>query len=286
MTKILDGKALSAVIRSEIKENLIKCYKKTDKRCVLAVVLVGEDLASQIYVRNKSIACEQTGITSITIKMSADSTQEEVELKVKSLCADNSVNGVLVQLPLPKRLDEKRILALIPQNKDVDGFSVWNAGGLFKGDEGVLLPCTPRGIIELLKRNDVELAGKRAVVVGRSNIVGKPLAMLLLNENCTVTICHSKTQNLSDITKQADILVCAIGKAKFFTKEMIKNGAVVVDVGMNRIDGKLCGDVDYQNVQEKTSAITPVPGGVGPMTITMLLYNTYLTFMRNNDELQ
>ncbi len=286
MTKILDGKALSAVIRSEIKENLAKCYEKTDKRCALAVVLVGENPASQIYVRNKAIACEQTGITSIAVKMPTESTQEEVEAEVKRLCDDETVDGVLVQLPLPKHLDEKRILAIIPQYKDVDGFSIWNAGGLFKGNDEVLLPATPHGIIELLKRNDIELAGKHAVVVGRSNIVGKPVSMLLLNENCTVTMCHSKTKNLPEITKQSDILVCAIGKAKFFTEDMVKDGAVVVDVGTNRIDGKLYGDVDYQAVCGKTLAITPVPGGVGPMTITMLLYNTYLTFMRKNNELQ
>ena len=250
------------------------------KEIGLAVVLVGEDPASQVYVRNKIKACEEVGIRSFSYHLPAESSQEEVEALVDELVVSEKVHGILVQLPLPKHLDEKRILKRIPASKDVDGFCAENVGNLAMNRE-TIVACTPFGVMKMLEEYGIDPKGKSAVVLGRSNIVGKPMAMLLVNADATVTVCHSKTKDLKDVCAAADILVVAIGRAKFVTADMVKQGAVVIDVGMDRDEnGKLCGDVDYENVKEKASFITPVPGGVGPMTITMLLYNTYIAASR------
>lgn len=271
---ILDGKRISALIRAELKEKTEEIYGKSGKRAGLAVILVGEDPASKVYVRNKIKGCEEAGILSFEYYLPESATEEEVLSLIACLAADERVNGILVQLPLPAHLNAGRILRSIPAEKDVDGFLAENIGSLALNEE-CTVACTPFGVMELLKRYGIDPEGKNAVVVGRSNIVGKPMAMLLLNANATVTVCHSKTRNLKEICVGADILVAAIGKAKFITADMVKEGAVVVDVGMNRDEnGKLCGDVDYEGVKEKASFITPVPGGVGPMTIAMLLTNT------------
>lgn len=278
--QILDGKAFAADYRLKIAEK-VKNLKETDNIVPgLAVVIIGEDPASQIYVRNKMKACEAAGIKSFNVVLPETITQSEAEEEVKKLAENSEVDGIIVQLPLPKKFDEKRILSLIPVEKDVDGLSSENLGKLLKGEDS-LISCTPYGIIELLKGYGVKFAGKTAVVLGRSNMVGKPVAALLLRENATVTVCHSKTENIASYTKNADILVAAIGKAKFVTADMVKDGAVVVDVGINRIDGKIYGDVDYESVKDKCSLITPVPGGVGPMTVTMLLQNTFNACIKN-----
>lgn len=270
--KLIDGKALAAELRAELKEKIDDMPQKPG----LAVVIVGEDPASKIYVRNKIRACQELGIRSYSYELPVTATQAEVEALLDELAADNKINGVLLQLPLPKHLDSESAMAHVPFKKDVDGFSAKNLGLLLQHKEKIVA-CTPLGIMKMLERYGVEPSGKRAVVLGRSETVGKPMAMLLLNANATVTICHSKTQKLKEICCEADILVSAIGKANFVTADMVKSGAVVIDVGMNRDEnGKLCGDVDFENVKEKASLITPVPGGVGPMTITMLMYNTYL----------
>lgn len=269
----IDGKALSSKMRDEIKLEVKKIKVEKGVEPCLAVVLVGNDPASEIYVRNKIRGCEYTGIKSLSYKLDESTTEEELVLLIEKLNNDKSVHGILVQMPLPKHINEKRILSLINPKKDVDGFSVEQIGMLGLGTPD-LITCTPNGVIELIKSTGVEMTGKHAVVIGRSNVVGKPLMNLLLLENCTVTVCHSKTVNLKEFTKQADILIVAIGKPKFVTADMVKDGAIVIDVGINRVDGKLCGDVDYENVSKKASFITPVPGGVGPMTITMLLKNT------------
>ena len=270
--KIIDGKTLAEELRAELKEKIEKAERKPG----LAVVIVGEDPASRIYVRNKIKACDQLGIRSYAYELPEQSTQAEVEALLDQLAANNEIDGILLQLPLPKHLNAESATAHIPFEKDVDGFSEKNLGLLMKNKPRIVA-CTPLGVMKLLEKEGIDLAGKNAVVLGRSETVGKPMAMLLLNANATVTVCHSKTRNLVDICKNADILVSAVGKAKFVTIDMIKDGAVVIDVGMNRDEnGKLCGDVDFENVKEKTSYITPVPGGVGPMTITMLMYNTYL----------
>ena len=270
--KLIDGKALAAELRAELKEKIDEMPQKPG----LAVVIVGEDPASKIYVRNKIRACQELGIRSYSYELPVTATQAEVESLLDELAADNKINGILLQLPLPKHLDSESAMAHVPFKKDVDGFSAKNLGLLLQNKEKIVA-CTPLGVMKMLERYGVELSGKRAVVLGRSETVGKPMAMLLLNANATVTICHSKTQNLKEICCEADILVSAIGKANFVTADMVKDGAVVIDVGMNRDEnGKLCGDVDFENVKEKASLITPVPGGVGPMTITMLMYNTYL----------
>lgn len=240
---------------------------------LLAVIIVGEDPASEIYVRNKGRMCDNIGILSRTIRLPESTSQEELEAQIDALNADDEVTGILVQLPLPRHMDESRALMRIKAEKDVDGFHVQNVGKMMRG-EACALPCTPRGIIHMLKKANVPLEGKHAVVIGRSNIVGKPAAMLLLNENCTVTICHSRTQNLKEITRQADILVVAVGKAHFVTADMVKEGAAVVDVGVNRVDGKVVGDVDFENVAPIAGWISPVPGGVGRMTVSMLMENT------------
>ena len=273
--KIIDGKALSAKMRSEIAEK-IKGYAV--KPC-LAVVMVGEDPASAIYVRNKGKACSEVGMVSVTRVLPENASQAEVEAVVGELAADDKIHGILVQLPLPAHIDADAVLSLIPTEKDVDGFSPQNVGNMLLG-KPCLLACTPSGAVELIKYAGVEISGKHAVVVGRSNIVGKPAAILLLKENATVTVCHSKTADIAAITKQADILVVAVGKPKFITADMVKEGATVIDVGINRIDGKVVGDVDFESVSAKAGAITPVPGGVGPMTITMLLKNTLSAYER------
>ncbi len=274
MYKLIDGKAHAAAMRREIACGVAEYRRKYGRDIGLAVVFVGDNSASKVYVRNKIKACEEAGVKSFAYYLPATATQSEVEELVKSLAVDKSVDGILVQLPLPAGLNADAVLSLIPVEKDVDGFSESNIGSLCM-NKPCLVACTPNGVMRMLRREGIEIKGKRAVVIGRSNIVGKPMAMLLLNADATVTVCHSRTQNLKEICLSADIVVAAIGRAKFITADMIKEGAVVVDVGMNRDeDGKLCGDVDFANVKDKCSYITPVPGGVGPMTITMLLYNT------------
>ena len=281
MYKLIDGKRLAHEMRAGIKESVEKCKAESGKDIGLAVVLVGEDPASQVYVRNKIKACEEVGIKSYAYYLDKDTAQARVEELIRSLSVDNKINGILVQLPLPAHLDSKKILELIPYAKDVDGFSAENMGRLSM-NEPCLVACTPNGVMKMFESENICLSGKNAVVIGRSNIVGKPMAMLLTNANATVTLCHSKTADLKAKCLEADIVVAAIGKAKFITADMIKEGAVVIDVGMNRDEnGKLCGDVDFENVKEKCSYITPVPGGVGPMTITMLMYNTYLSATRS-----
>lgn len=269
---LIDGKKIAADVRAELREETAAFEAKYGKKVGLAVVLMGEDPASQVYVRNKIKGCEETGIRSFAHYLPADATQAQAEALVSALAEDENVHGILVQLPLPAHLDAERILARIPTEKDVDGFSAENIGRLAMHEEGTVA-CTPLGVMELLARYHVDPRGKRAVVIGRSNIVGRPMALLLLNADATVTVCHSRTADLKAECAQADILVAAIGKPKFITADMVKDGAVVVDVGINRVDGKLVGDVDFEEVSKKASYITPVPGGVGPMTIAMLLKN-------------
>ncbi len=273
MAKIIDGKAIAAAIRSEVAAKAAQ-LKEQGIHAGLAVILVGEDPASCTYVRNKQKACVEAGLYAEQINMPADTTQEELLAKVDELNRRSDIHGILCQLPLPRHLDDKAVIAAISPDKDVDAFHATNVGHIMIGDHR-FLPCTPAGVMELIHRSGVTVEGKNCVVIGRSNIVGKPMAMLLLHENGTVTICHSRTQNLAAICREADILVAAVGKPKFVTADMVKEGAVVIDVGMDRDEnGKLCGDVDYANVEPIAGAITPVPGGVGPMTIAMLLKNT------------
>ena len=269
---IIDGKKTAAEIRAQLRGKTAAFEEKYGQKVGLAVVLIGEDPASQVYVRNKIRGCEEAGIRSFAHYLPADVTQAEAEELVRALASDDAVHGILVQLPLPKHLNADKILACIPAEKDVDGFSAENIGRLARNDE-CTVACTPLGVMELLHRYGVEPRGKRAVVIGRSNIVGRPMALLLLNADATVTICHSRTVNLAEECARADILVAAIGKPNFVTADMVKEGAVVIDVGINRVDGKLVGDVDFAAVSQKASLITPVPGGVGPMTIAMLLQN-------------
>lgn len=274
MAKLIDGKAISAEVRAEIKAETADFVAKTGIRPGLAVIIVGEDPASQVYVRNKKRACEEVGFYSESYELPAKTTQEELEALVDKLNADKNIHGILVQLPLPKHLDEEKVLLKINPNKDVDAFHPYNVGRIMIGNYR-FLPCTPAGVMTLIERSGITVEGKTCVVVGRSNIVGKPMAMLLLHANGTVTVCHSRTPDLKSVCKQADILVAAIGKADFFGADMVKEGAVVIDVGMNRnAAGKLTGDVDFASVEPIASYITPVPGGVGPMTITMLMKNT------------
>ena len=272
MTNIIDGKKISADIRAEITEE-VKAMKACGIHPGLAVIIVGEDPASQVYVRNKGKACEEVGIYSEIIRMPEETTEEILLEKIGELNARGEISGILVQLPLPKHISEEKVIAAISPEKDVDAFSEVNVGKIMIGNHH-FLPCTPAGVMELIRRSGVEIAGKQAVVIGRSNIVGKPQAMLLLHANATVTICHSRTQNLKEVCRTADILVAAVGIAKFITADMVKPGAAVIDVGMDRDEnGKLCGDVDFDSACKKASWITPVPGGVGPMTIAMLMYN-------------
>ena len=273
MAMRIDGKAIAASVRAEVAEEVSK-LKEQGITPGMAVVIVGDDPASRIYVNNKKKACAEVGIYSEEYALPADTTQEALTALVKELNGRKDINGILVQSPLPKGLDEKAVVETIDPNKDVDAFHAVNVGKIMIGDFD-FLPCTPAGIIELLDRSGVEIEGKHCVVVGRSNIVGKPMAMLLLHRNGTVTICHSRTRNLAEICREADILVAAVGKANFITADMIKPGAAVIDVGMNRDENrKLCGDVDYAEAEKVAGWITPVPGGVGPMTIAMLLKNT------------
>ena len=270
---IIDGKAVSKKVKEDVKA---ECEQLKTKGITpgLAVIIVGDDPASQVYVHNKEVACEACGFYSVKYALPAETTQDELNALVDKLNKDDKINGILCQLPLPSHLDDKEVINRIDPLKDVDAFHPVNVGAIMIGDYNYL-PCTPAGVMELIHSTGIDVSGKKAVVIGRSNIVGKPMAMLLLHENATVEITHSRTQNLADITKEADILVAAIGKAKFVKADMVKDGAVVIDVGMNRDEnGKLCGDVDFEDVKDKCSFITPVPGGVGPMTIAMLMKNT------------
>lgn len=272
MAELIDGKTISTIIKDECKEKVAE-YKKQGISICLAVIQVGNDPASSVYVNNKKKACAYIGIDSLSYELPEETTQEELLALIEELNQKKEVNGILVQLPVPKHIDEKTIINAISPKKDVDGFHPQSVGSLCIGQPG-FVSCTPAGIIELLKRTNVDISGKHCVVIGRSNIVGKPMALLMLRENATVTVTHSKTKNLKEITKQADILIVAIGKPKFVDSSYVKEGAVVIDVGIHRNeDNKLCGDVDFESVKTIASAITPVPGGVGPMTIAMLMKN-------------
>ena len=272
MAKLIDGKVISTQIKEEIKSKMEQ-MKAEGKEVTLAVIQVGNDPASSVYVGNKKKACEYVGFRSLSHELPEETTQEQLLNLIDSLNKADDVDGILVQLPLPKHLNEDEVIEAISPKKDVDGFHVVNTGNLWIGEEG-FVSCTPAGIIELLKRSGVEIAGKECVIVGRSNIVGKPMAALMLRENATVTICHSRTANLKEVTKRADILIVAMGKPKFITAEYVKEGATVIDVGIHRLEGKkLCGDVDFESVEPVAEQITPVPGGVGPMTIAMLMKN-------------
>lgn len=272
MPQIIDGKAISAQIKDEVKERVVALAAQGKKVC-LAVIQVGNDPASSVYVGNKKKACAYVGIESLAYELAEETTQEELLSLISELNAKNEVNGILVQLPLPKQIDEDAVIRAIDPKKDVDGFHPQSVGALCIGQPG-FVSCTPAGIIQLLKRSGIEIAGKECVVIGRSNIVGKPMALLLLRENGTVTVAHSRTKDLREVTRRADILVVAVGKPRMITRDYVKEGAVVIDVGIHRNENnKLCGDVDYEDVAPVCSAITPVPGGVGPMTIAMLMYN-------------
>ena len=274
MAKIIDGKAISTQMRVEIAEQTKAYIEKTGEKPGLAVIIVGEDPASKVYVRNKKRACEEVGFYSEEIALPAETGMATLKSVIDRLNSDDKIHGILVQLPLPKHLDEGEVIMMIDAKKDVDAFHPVNVGRVMSGGY-TFVPCTPAGVMELLRRSGVDIAGKECVVVGRSNIVGKPMAMLLLEANGTVTVCHSRTKDLAQVCRRADILVSAVGRPYFITADMVKEGAVVVDVGINRLpDGKLVGDVDYAAVEPIASYITPVPGGVGPMTITMLLKNT------------
>ena len=274
MAEIIDGKLVSNKLREELKIEIAEFKNNYGITPGLAVIMVGDNPASAVYVRNKHKACADVGITSYQIELPSETSENELLSKIDELNADKNVHGILVQLPLPKHIDEEKVINRISPDKDVDAFHPINVGKIMIGNYS-LLPCTPAGIMELLRHYNVDITGKKCVVVGRSNIVGKPMALLLLEKHGTVTVCHSRTRELSEITREADILVVAIGRACFLTADMVKDGAVVIDVGINRLpDGKLAGDVDFEPVAERASLITPVPGGVGPMTITMLLKNT------------
>ena len=270
--KMLDGAAMALEVEKELKQR-VDALREKNVVPGLCVILVGNDPASQTYVANKEKACARLGIHSQTLRMGAETTQAELEASIERANEDEAIHGILVQLPLPAHLDEHRALALIRPEKDVDGFHAVNMGRLARGEDCVVA-CTPKGALHMLKAAGVPIAGKNAVVIGRSNIVGKPMALLLLQENATVTICHSRTANLAEHTRRADVLVAAVGKPCFITADMVKPGAIVIDVGINRVDGKLCGDVDFEAVKEKAGWISPVPGGVGKMTIAMLMENT------------
>lgn len=272
MANILDGKLVASKVKERVANEVAKLKEKNISVC-LAVIMVGDNAASQVYVKNKKKACEDVGILSKQFILAEDFGQEKLLELIDSLNSDPSVNGILCQLPLPAGYDEKKVINAISPEKDVDAFHPSNVGKIMLGEEG-FLPCTPAGIMEILKFYNIDITGKECVVVGRSNIVGKPMGMLLLHKNGTVTIAHSKTDHLSEVCRRADVLIAAVGKPKFITEDMVSYGAVVIDVGINRIDGKLCGDVDFDNVSKKASYITPVPGGVGPMTIAMLMQNT------------
>lgn len=270
----IDGKKIAADIKSHVKERAAEFYGARGRKVGLAVIKVGDDPSSAIYVRNKIKACEECGIASFEFFLDKNAKKREIVELIHALNEDKAVDGILVQLPLPKGIDEREVLCEIDPKKDADGFHAQNVGKMFLGEPTPSVACTPLGIMELIRSTGVNVAGSRAVVVGRSNIVGKPVAMLLLAADATVTVCHSRTNNLAEITRSADILVVAVGKPKLITADMVKKGAVVIDVGMNRSENGLCGDVDFDGVKEVAAFITPVPGGVGPMTIAMLLKNT------------
>ena len=275
--ELIDGKLVASKIREEIKDRVAEIKSKHSRIPGLAAILVGDDPASEIYVRNKRKACEDVGIYSEEHKLSGDIAQEDLLKLINRLNGDENINGILVQLPLPEHIDDSTVLNSVSPEKDVDGFHPINAGLLFEGKPR-FIACTPHGIIKMLEFYDIDIEGKNAVVLGRSNIVGKPASMLLLQKNATVTICHSRTRNLDAVLKSADLIVAAIGRAHFVTSKMVKEGSIIIDVGINRLDdGKLVGDVDFENVKDIASYITPVPGGVGPMTITMLLWNTVVS---------
>lgn len=279
MNKILDGKKLSLILQEDLKEKINKLSNSPN----LTVVMVGEDKASKIYVKNKEKIAKKMGIDTNTIYLNSETTTDELLSIIERLNKDKSVNGILVQLPLPKHIDENLVLEKISPLKDVDGFHPKNLGKLMINNAS-MIPCTPLGIIKLLDFYNIDLEGKNVVILGRSNIVGKPMLHLLLQKKATVTITHSYTKNLKDITKKADILIVAIGKSNFITKEYIKDNAIIVYVGINRVDNKIMGDVDFNSVKDKVSFITPVPGGVGPLTITMLMYQTYIAYLNQNKE--
>ncbi|WP_026490752.1 bifunctional methylenetetrahydrofolate dehydrogenase/methenyltetrahydrofolate cyclohydrolase FolD [Butyrivibrio sp. XPD2002] len=285
MMKIIDGKTISQQVKDEVKAKTAELKAKTGIEVCLAVILVGADPASQVYVRNKKKACEYVGFKSLSYELPEETTQEELLELIDKLNKDDSVHGILVQMPVPKQIDEKTVIDAISPEKDVDGFHPMNVGALCIGEKG-FVSCTPAGIIQLLKRSDIDISGKECVIVGRSNIVGKPMALLMLRENATVTIAHSRTADLKAVCKRAEILIAAIGKPKMITEDYVKDGAVIIDVGINRNaeTGKLCGDVDYDNVAPKCTAITPVPGGVGPMTIAMLMSNCLESALRKAGE--
>ncbi len=277
---IIDGKKCSEEILENLRRDISEYKEKTGKVPGLAVIILGNNAASKIYVKSKIRACEKTGILSREIILDENISEEELINEIEKLNNDKNINGILVQLPLPPHINEKKICEAISVKKDVDGFKAENLGKIMLGDDDGFISCTPQGIIYLIDQLNMDLHGKNVVVVGRSNIVGKPVASLLINKGATTTVCNSKTKDLAGILRKADIIVIAIGKAKFLTKDMVKEGAVVIDVGINRVDGKICGDVDYENVKDIVSHITPVPGGVGPMTIAMLLKNTVKAFCK------
>lgn len=277
---IIDGKKCSEEILENLRRDISEYKEKTGKVPGLAVIILGNNAASKIYVKSKIRACEKTGILSREIILDENISEEELINEIEKLNNDKNINGILVQLPLPSHINEKKICEAISVKKDVDGFKAENLGKIMLGDDDGFISCTPQGIIYLIDQLNMDLHGKNVVVVGRSNIVGKPVASLLINKGATTTVCNSRTKDLAGILKKADIIVIAIGKAKFLTKDMVKEGAVVIDVGINRVDGKICGDVDYENVKDIVSHITPVPGGVGPMTIAMLLKNTVKAFCK------
>ena len=283
MSELIDGKLVAKHIRLQVKEKVNNINEKYNTTPTLAVVFVGDNPASQIYINNKVKSCEKVNIKSIVEKMDESSSQEEVENKIKTLAEDPKINGILVQLPLPKRFDQEKIISLIPENKDVDGLTKLNVANLVTNQKGIV-PCTPKGVVDLLKYYNIEIQGKRVAIIGRSMLVGKPLFNLLTNLNATVTLCHSKTKNIETITKESDIVVCALGKPFFLKENMIKEGAVVIDVGINRLDdGRVVGDADFENLKEKASYITPVPGGCGPMTVAELLDNTIDCFLQQHE---
>ncbi len=281
MYKLIDGKAISTALKERIASQ-VESLKARGVTPGLAVIIVGENPASQVYVRNKELACKACGMYSEKIELPESTTEEELIARVKELNARKDIDGILCQLPLPSHIDDSAVINAIDPSKDVDAFHPENVGRIMIGDFD-FLPCTPAGIMEMLRYENIDIEGKSCVVIGRSNIVGKPMAMLMLHKNATVTICHSKTQNLKEVCRGADILIAAVGRADFVTADMVKEGAVVIDVGMNRKDGKLCGDVAFDEVCDKTSAITPVPGGVGPMTIATLMQNTLTAAKRHNN---
>ena len=281
MYKLIDGKEVSNHVKTKVKEE-VEALKEKGIEPALAVIIVGNDPASRVYVNNKKKACEFTGMRSVEYALPEETTEEELLAIIDKLNGDDSINGILCQLPVPKHISEKAVIERISPKKDVDVFSAENVGKMWQGDYD-MASCTPMGVIELLDYYDIDVCGKNCVIIGRSNIVGKPMASLLLERSATVTICHSRTKNLPEITSKADLIVAAVGRAKFVTADMVKEGAIVVDVGINRNeDGKLCGDVDFENVKEKCEFITPVPGGCGPMTIAVLMKNTLLACKKQN----